>query len=362
MPVQQLMEPLQMGDLKLKNRIVLAPMTRGRAGAERIPNELMAEYYFQRSSAGMMITEATVISAQGNGWVGSPGIYTDPMVDGWRIVTRKVKPTGTPLFLQLWHCGRASHSDFHNGAPPVSASAVKLRGDKIRTPFGKKDYEVPRPLTIEEIRATVNDYRTAAANAKEAGFDGVEVHGANGYLINQFLDSKTNRRTDEYGGSLENKYRFLKEVMAAVLEVWPAHRVGVRLSPNGVVNDMGSPDFRETYRYTVRELNRLRLAYIHIMDGLAFGFHEQGEPMTLSEFRAEYEGIIMGNCGYTQVTAEERIAAGHADLAAFGRPYITNPDLPERFLNDWPLAPSKDMSLWYTPGPKGYTDYEPYRP
>jgi N-ethylmaleimide reductase len=207
----------------------------------------------------------------------------------------------------------------------------------------------------------VKDYRTAAANAKEAGFSGIEVHSANGYLINQFLDSKTNLRTDDYGGSLGNKYRFLREVMAAVLEVWPSKRVGVRLSPNGVFNDMGSPDFRETYLYTIKELKRLNLAYVHIMDGLAFGFHQQGEPMTLAEFRAEYEGIIMGNCGYTKETAEERLHAGHADLAAFGRPFITNPDLPERFRNDWPLNPAEDMSLWYTPGAEGYTDYKPYR-
>jgi N-ethylmaleimide reductase len=358
MAIYKLFEPLTMGDFELKNRIVLAPMTRGRAGAERVPNDLMAEHYYQRASAGLLITEATVVSAQGNGWVGSPGIYTATMVEGWRIVTQKLKPTGTPIFL---HCGRASHSDFHGGALPVSASAVKLNGGPIQTPFGKRDYETPRALTVDEIKATVNDYRTAAANAKEAGFSGVEVHAANGYLINQFLDSKTNLRADHYGGGLENKYRFLREVMGAVLEVWPSKRVGVRISPNGVFNDMGSPDFRETYLYAIRELNRLNLAYVHIMDGLAFGFHKQGEPMSLAEFRAEYDGIIMGNCGYTKETAEERLAAGHADLAAFGRPFITNPDLPERLKNNWPLHPADDMSLWYTPGAEGYTDYKPYR-
>ena len=361
MTTNKLFEPLKMGEFKLKNRVVLAPMTRGRAGTERLANDLMAEYYHQRASAGLLITEATVVSAQGNGWVGSPGIYTEKMTKGWRTVTQKLKPTGTPIFLQLWHCGRASHSDFHGGALPVSASAVKLNGDGIRTPFGKKDYETPRALTVDEIKATVTDYRTAAANAKEAGFSGVEVHSANGYLLNQFLESKTNLRTDHYGGSLENKYRFLKEVMAAVLEVWSSKRVGVRLSPNGVFNDMGSPDFRETYIYTIKELNRLDLAYVHIMDGLAFGFHQQGEPMTLAEFRAEYDGIIMGNCGYSKEAAEQRLTAGHADLAAFGRPFITNPDLPERLKNNWPLNPADDMSLWYTPGAEGYTDHEPYR-
>lgn len=355
-----LFEPIQVGDLHLKNRVVMAPMTRGRAGAERIANELMAEYYFQRSSAGLIITEATVVSAQGNGWIDSPGIYTPEMVKGWQIVTRKMKPTGTPVFLQMWHCGRASHSDFHGGSLPVSASAVKLNGDKIHTPLGKKDYETPRPLAVDEIHATVEDYRAAAKNALDAGFDGVEVHAANGYLINQFLDSKTNLRTDEYGGSLENKYRFLREVLDAVLSVWPSNRVGVRLSPNGVFNDMGSPDFRETFLFVIRQLKKLSLGYVHIMDGLAFGFHQQGEPMTLAEFRAEYDGVIMGNCGYTGESARERLVAGHADLAAFGRPFLTNPDLAERLKNGWPIAPFDDMSLWYTPGPEGYTDYAPY--
>jgi len=357
-----LFKPLDLGDLHLKNRIVLAPMTRGRAGDSRIPNDLMADYYVQRSSAGLLITEATVISAQGNGWIGSPGIYTEEMVAGWRRVTSKVHETGTPIFLQLWHCGRASHSDFHDGALPLSASDVKLNGDFIHTPLGKKEYETPRSMTIEDIKATIRDYKTAAGNAREAGFSGVELHSANGYLINQFLDAKTNRRNDEYGGSLENRYRFLKEALSAILEIWPSSRVGVRLSPNGVFNDMGSPDFREIFLYAIRELNKLNLGYVHIMDGLAFGFHNQGEPMVLSEFRREYDGIIMGNCGYTQEDAEKRLAQGHADLAAFGRPFISNPDLPARLRNGWPLNPFDDMTHWYTPGPVGYTDYAPYRP
>ncbi|MFO7461417.1 MAG: alkene reductase, partial [Desulfatiglandales bacterium] len=326
--IKSLFEPFTLGDLKLKNRIAMAPMTRGRAGDTRVANDLMAEYYSQRVSAGLLITEATVVSAQGNGWVGSPGIYTEEMVAGWRKVTDRLRPTGTPIFLQLWHCGRASHSDFHNGEPPVSSSAVRLNGDKIRTPLGKKDYETPRPLTVAEIKATVGNYRRAAEYAMQAGFSGLEVHSANGYLLNQFLDSKTNLRRDEYGGGLENKYRFLGEVLAAVLEVWPKHRVGVRLSPNGVFNDMGSPDFRETYLYTIQQLSALGLGYVHIMDGLAFGFHRQGEPMTLAEFREHYKGVIIGNCGYTREDAEQRIAAGDADMAAFGRPFITNPDLP----------------------------------
>ena len=357
-----LFEPTTLGAYRLKNRIVMAPMTRGRAGSERVANDIMAEHYFQRASAGLLITEATVVSAQGIGWVDSPGIYTKAMVEGWRKVTDRLRPTGTPIFLQMWHCGRASHSDFHNGQLPVSASAVRLNGDTIRTPLGKKPYETPRPLTVDEIKAVVNDYRQAAVNAKAAGFSGVEVHGANGYLINQFLDSTSNRRRDQYGGSLENRFRLFREVLEAVLEVWPAQQVGARISPNGVFNDMGCDDYRQLFPYVAAEIDKLGLGYLHIMDGLAFGFHGKGEPMTLAEFRPLFKGLIIGNCGYTGEAAEARIAAGHADLIAFGRPYITNPDLAERLRNGWPLNPAEDMSLWYTPGPEGYTDYAPFRP
>ena len=204
---KHLFKPLSFKNLQLKNRVAMAPMTRGRAGEKRIPGDLMAEYYFQRASAGLIITEATVISKQGIGWIDSPGIFTDKMVEGWRKVTKKLELTGTPIFLQLWHCGRASHSDFHNGELPVSASPVKLKGDHIHTPLGNKPYETPRELTAEEIKVIVKDYRRAAENAKEAGFSGVEVHGANGYLINQFLDATTNLRQDQYGGNLENRFR-----------------------------------------------------------------------------------------------------------------------------------------------------------
>ncbi len=357
---KSLFDALTLGDLQLKNRIAMAPMTRGRAGETRVPGDIMAEHYFQRGTAGLLITEATVISKDGIGWIGSPGIYSTDMVSGWRKVTDKLKPLGTPIFLQLWHCGRASHSDFHEGRLPLSASAVRLEGDGIHTPLGKKDYEVPRPMTVAEIKKTVDDYRQAAINAREAGFSGIEVHSANGYLLNQFLDSKTNLRTDDYGGSLPNKYRFLGEVLAAILDVWPANRVGVRLSPNGVFNDMGHEDFRDTYLYTIKELSRLKLGYVHIMDGLAFGFHGLGEPMTLAEFRAHYQGVIIGNCGYSKEDAEQRLTEGVVDIAAFGRPFISNPDLVTRLQKGQPLAPCDDMSKWYTPGPEGYIDYPTY--
>lgn len=255
----KIFETLSIGKIQLENRIAMAPMTRGRAGKDRVPGDLMAEYYFQRAGAGMLIAEATVVSKQGIGWIDSPGIYTDAMVEGWKKVTEKVKPTGTPIFLQLWHCGRASHSDFHDGNLPVSASAVKLNGDNIHTPLGSKPYETPRSMSVDEIKETVNDYRKAAENAKAAGFSGIEVHGANGYLINQFLDATTNQRDDQYGGSFENRFRFFREVLEAVLEVWPADQVGARISPNGVFNDMGCDDYRELFLYVTKELNKFNL-------------------------------------------------------------------------------------------------------
>ncbi len=356
-----LFQPFTLHDLTLPNRIVLAPMTRSRAGVERLPNQLMAEYYAQRSTAGLLITEATTISEEANGWNESPGIYTDEMTEGWKYTTDAVHEKGAAIFLQLWHLGRSSHSSFHNGKPAVAPSAIKINEPYIHTPTGKQPYEVPRALETDEIPRVVNDYRRAAERAKAAGFDGVEVHSANGYLIDTFLQSKTNHRTDEYGGSVENRYRFLKEVVEAVTSVWPANRVGVRLSPNGVFNDMGSPDYREQFTYVASQLDHFGLSYLHVMDGLAFGFHELGEAMTLAEFRKVFHGPLIGNCGYTQETAEEAIAEGHADLIAFGRPFISNPDLVARFQHGWPLAETAEMSDWYSPlGEKGYTDFPVY--
>lgn len=343
--------------LPLRNRVVMAPLTRARAGRERVPNDLMVEYYTQRASAGLIIAEATTISEQGFGWVDSPGIYNDAQVAGWKKITTALLARSTPFFLQLWHCGRASHSSFHGGEPAVSASAIKINGDTIHTPIGKQPYETPRALETQEVAAVVEDYRRAAERAKAAGFDGVEIHAANGYLIHQFLDSKTNHRTDQYGGSVENRHRFLKEIVEAILTVWPANRVAVRLSPNGNFNDMGAPDFRETFTYVATQLNTYGLAYLHVVDGLAFGFHEQGKPMTLPEFRAVFSGPLMGNCGYTQETAEAAIVSGQADLIAFGRPYLSNPDLVERFRHGWELNPPADLKAWSAPTAKGYTDF-----
>jgi N-ethylmaleimide reductase len=362
MPLSPLLEPFRLRDLALPNRVVMAPLTRSRAGVDRIPNATMAEYYAQRASAGLIVSEATTISEQANGWLESPGIYTDAMVAGWEVITTAVHARGGRIFLQLWHMGRASHSSFHGGRLPVSASAVPIAGDGIHTPVGKQPYEVPRALETEEIPGVVADYRRAAAAARAAGFDGVEIHAANGYLIDQFLQSKTNRRTDAYGGGVENRTRFLLEVVEAVSAEWPAGRVGVRLAPNGVFNDMGSPDYREQFTFAAGQLDAFGLAYLHVMDGLAFGFHDLGEPMTLAEFRAVFRGPLMGNCGYTQDAAEAAIRDGCADLIAFGRPYISNPDLVERFAHGWPLAEPAPLVAWYTPsGSAGYTDFPPHR-
>jgi 2,4-dienoyl-CoA reductase-like NADH-dependent reductase (Old Yellow Enzyme family) len=322
----------------------------------------MADYYAQRSSAGLLVTEGTTISESANGWNESPGVYTDEMTEGWKLITDAVHARSGVIFLQLWHAGRASHSSFHGGKLAVAPSAIAINEPYIHTPTGKQPHEVPRALETSEIPRIVDDYRRAAQRAKEAGFDGVEFHGANGYLIDTFLQSKTNHRTDSYGGSIENRYRFLKELVEAVTSVWPARRVGVRLSPNGVFNDMGSPDYREQFTFIASQLDKFGLAYLHVMDGLAFGFHNHGEPMTLADFRKVFHGPLMGNCGYTQETAETAIAQGHADLIAFGRPFISNPDLVERFRNRWPLAEPAPMSDWYsaTAG-KGYTDFPRYQ-
>jgi N-ethylmaleimide reductase len=361
MAAPTLYSPVNMGDLTFSNRIAMAPMTRARSGPDRIPNSLMAEYYAQRSSAGLLISEATTISEMANGWVESPGVYTDAMTEGWKPVVNSVHAKGSRFFLQLWHMGRASHSSFHHGQPSVAPSAIKIDAEYIHTPAGKQAHEVPRALETSEIPGIVEEYRKAAERAKQAGFDGVEIHGANGYLIDQFLQSNTNHRTDAYGGSVENRYRFLQEIVDAVLTVWPADRVTVRISPNGAFNDMGSADFREQFSYVAHQLDAYGLAFLHVVDGLGFGFHNLGEAMTLKEFRNCFHGPLMGNCGYTRESAELAIASGDADMIAFGRPFISNPDLVERFQNNWPLAPESSYTDWYSPvGATGYTDFPAY--
>ena len=340
----------------------MAPLTRARAGEARMPNALMAKYYTQRASAGLIITEATVVSTQANGWLNTPGIYSDEQGEAWKQIVTAVHAHQTPIFMQLWHCGRASHSSFHqNNQLPVAASAIKINGEGIHTPLGKQPYETPRALETDEISLVVEDYRKAAERAKMAGFDGVEIHAANGYLIDTFLQTKTNHRTDSYGGTVENRYRFLKEIVEAIITVFPANRVGVRLSPNGNFNDMGSPTYREDFLYFAEQLNAYDLAYLHLVDGLAFGFHELGTPMMIGEFRDVFTGPLIGNCGYTQEQAETALSSKVADLIAFGRDFISNPDLVERFTNGWQLNPPAEMGVWYSFGPEGYIDFPTYQ-
>ncbi|MEM9444034.1 MAG: alkene reductase [Verrucomicrobiota bacterium] len=354
----QLLNPYKLNDLELANRVAMAPMTRARAGESRVANSLMAKYYAQRADTGLLITEATTISPQANGWVQSPGIYTDQMTDGWKQVVDAVHKKNGKIFMQLWHCGRASHSSFHHGNPPVAPSAIKMNQEYVHTPKGKETPETPRALETDEIPGIVEDYRNASESAKKAGFDGVEIHAANGYLVDEFLQAKTNHRTDQYGGSKENRYRFLDEIVKAVMQIWPSNRVGVRISPNGVFNDMGSEDYHEQFAYVAEQLNQYHLAYLHVMDGLGFGFHELGEAMTLRDLRKVFNGPLMGNCGYDLQTATAAVADGHADMIAIGRPFISNPDLIRRYQEGLALNPEADVKDWYSPtGSTGYTDF-----
>jgi N-ethylmaleimide reductase len=263
--------------------------------------------------------------------------------------------------MQLWHCGRASHSSFQeNNQLPVAPSAIKINGEGFHTPLGKQPYETPRALEIDEISLVVEDYRQAAERAKTAGFDGVEIHAAGGYLIDTFLQTKTNHRTDSYGGSVENRYRFLKEIVEAIITVFPANRVGVKFSPNSAINDMGSPSYREDFLYIAGQLNAYGLAYLHSVEGVAYGFHELGRPMMIGEFRDVFAGVLVGNCGYTQEQAETALSSKVADLIAFGRDFISTPDLVERFTNGWPLNPPAEVGVWYSFGPEGYIDFPTY--
>jgi len=358
-----LLSPFTLHDgLTLANRVVMAPMNRARSGPTRMPNALMADYYRQRASAGLIISEATAISEQALGSINSPGIFNDDQIKGWRSVVDAIHGAGGKMFLQIKHCGRVSHRYFFTDEHvPVAPSAININNDEqIDTPRGTFPYEVPRPLETDEIPVIVEDFRQAAARAKQAGCDGVEVHAANGYLLDQFLQAKTNQRTDAYGGSIENRYRLLGEVIHAVAESFPLSRISVRLSPNKAFNDMGTPEFRQLFPYVIQQLERLGIGFLHVIDGLGSDFHQLGEPITLAEVRPLFSGALIGNEGYTQQSAEAMIAAGNADLIAFGRPFIANPDLVERFANGWPLAPEADMATWFSHGLEGYNDWPNY--
>jgi N-ethylmaleimide reductase len=353
-----LFTPIRIGAVELKNRIVMAPMTRNRAGEGLAPTEMNATYYAQRASAGLIVTEATQVSPRGIGYPATPGIYTDEQVAGWRRATDAVHERGGKIFLQLWHVGRISHPSLQpNGELPVAPSAVAPSGNSS-TYEGPKPFETPRALATAEIPGVIAEFANGALLAKRAGFDGVEIHAANGYLIDQFLQDNTNLRTDEYGGSVENRARFLLEVTEAVVGVWGADRVGVRLSPRGTFNSMGDSDRKATFSYAVSQLDRYDLAYLHLVEAIGGPAEEHlapGERLT-PHLRRLFRGPLIANGSYEKATAEAALEHGEADLVAFGIPYIANPDLVERFAANAPLA-TPDRTTIYGGGERGYIDY-----
>ncbi|MEJ1978991.1 MAG: alkene reductase [Acetobacteraceae bacterium] len=354
-----LFTPITLGDgLTLANRIVMAPLTRSRAGKGDVQGALNAEYYRQRSSAGLIVSEATNISQQGKGYAFTPGIYTEDQVAGWKLVTDAVHGAGGRIVCQLWHVGRISHPSLQpGGGLPVAPSAVKPEGQAF-TETGFQPLVTPRALETSEIPGLIADYAHAADCAKRAGFDGVEVHAANGYLIEQFLRQKTNHRTDAYGGSIENRARLLVEATAAAVDVWGGKRVGIRLSPVSPANDMGGAagDAQPLYEYVVGQIDRLGLGYMHVIEGATQGPRDN-IPFDYTQLRSLFSGLYMANNGYDLTLAETARELGRADLIAFGRAFITNPDLVERLRAGLPLAPATDKTHWYGGGAEGYTDY-----
>lgn len=344
--------------LELKNRIVMAPLTRRRAGEGHVPGEMNAVYYAQRAGAGLIIAEASQISPQGIGYMNTPGIHTNEQVEGWKKVTTAVHEKGGLIFLQLWHVGRVSHSLLQpDNALPVSASALS-GGDYITTPEGKKPMEVARPLGLDEIPGIVDDYRKAASNAIFAGFDGVEIHAANSYLLDQFMHSSSNTRTDAYGGSIENRCRLTLEVTDAICEEIGSEKTGIRLSPSNIRYGMDDPDPAGLFSYLISALDKRNLAYLHLVEPmLPLDGHPHMIQHVAKHFRIYYSGTLITAGNYTPETARVAIEAGHADLVAFGRLFISNPDLPARIALNAPLnEPDKDT--FYTRGPKGYIDYQ----
>ncbi len=351
-----LFSPITMGAMELPHRVAMAPLTRNRADDNLAPQELNVKYYEQRSSAAVIISEATQISQQGQGYPNTPGIYSEAQLQGWREVTNAVHRAGGKIILQLWHVGRISHPDFQpNGATPVAPSAVKPAG-KASTPTGEQEYLTPRALDLKEIPGIIAQYKQAALNAQEVGFDGVEVHSANGYLLDQFLRDGTNKRDDKYGGSITNRCRLTLEVINAVLEVWSADRVGIRLSPSGTMNDMQDGDPKALYSHLLKQLESLGLAYVHIIEPMDTDIKHGATPVTVSDLRPFYPGIIMANGEYDKAKAAAAIACGSADMVSFGRDFLANPDLPERLRQEAELN-EPNPKTFYGGGAEGYTDY-----
>jgi 2,4-dienoyl-CoA reductase-like NADH-dependent reductase (Old Yellow Enzyme family) len=344
-----LLDPITIGDLELPNRVILAPLTRNRSsGAGRVPNALMRDYYAQRASAGAILTEATSVAPAGVGYPHTPGIWSTEQTEGWRQVTDGVHQAGGRILLQLWHVGRISDPSYHDGALPVGPSAIAPKGH-VSLLRPERPYTVPRALETGELQGVIEAFRKGAQNAKTAGFDGVEVHGANGYLLDQFLQDGSNKRTDQYGGSIENRARLMLEVTDAVTSVWGAGRVGVHLAPRGDMHDVGDTDLASTFGYVAREFGKRKLAFLCARESVK-------APRLGPELKAAFGGVYIANEGFTQESADAALAAGEADAVAFGKLFIANPDLPRRFalhasLNPWNAA------TFYSPGEEGYTDY-----
>ena len=353
-----LFTPVKLGAIALRNRILMAPLTRCRADADHVPTDIMADYYAQRAEAGLLVAEATM-AIEGNSAFGGrePGIYSPAQVTAWRKVTDAVHAKGGLIALQIWHGGRACHSLLNGGAQPVSASALRIENDETHTPQGKKPYEVPRPLRDDELPAIVAGFAQAARNALAAGFDAVEIHGANGYLLDQFLRDGSNQRTGPYGGPLANRARLLLEVVDAVVAVCGADRVGVRLSPLNSYNDMKDSDPVGLISYVAAQLATRKLAYLHLMRGDFFGVQKAD---VVTPARAAFAGPLVGNMGYSAEEAGAAIGAGTLDAVAFGHHFISNPDLVARLRGGHALV-EPDAKTFYSPGPRGYTDYPAFK-
>jgi 2,4-dienoyl-CoA reductase-like NADH-dependent reductase (Old Yellow Enzyme family) len=344
-----LFDPLKIGDLEVPNRIFLAPLTRNRStGAGRVPNAMMRDYYAQRASAGLIISEATSVAPAGVGYPHTPGVWSNEQVEGWRRIVQGVHAAGGRMFLQLWHVGRISDPVYHNGGLPVAPSAIAAKGN-VSLLRPQRPYATPRALKTGEIAGVVEAYRRGAENAKAAGFDGVEIHGANGYLIDQFLQDSSNKRDDGYGGSIENRARLLLEVTDAVVSVWGPGRVGMHLAPRADAHDMGDSNLPATFGYVARELGKRRIAFICARESTK-------APRLGPELKAAFGGVYVANEGFTREEAEAVITCGEADAVAFGKLFLANPDLPRRFAIRSPLNPW-NADTFYSDGPVGYTDY-----
>lgn len=343
-----LFKPLTVGSLELPNRIIMAPLTRARAGSERIPNDLMAHYYAQRASAGLILSEATAVAPMGVGYANTPGIWSDEQVEGWKKITKAVHDKGGKIFMQLWHVGRISHPMFLDGETPVAPSAIRPKGF-VSIVRPQQEFVTPRELQTSEIAEIVESFRKGAENAMKAGFDGVEIHGANGYLIDQFLQDGTNKRTDQYGGSVENRARLALEITDAVISVWGADRVGYHIAPRGDSHDMKDSNPFVTFSYLATELGKRKIAFL-------FAREYQGPDSIGPELKKAFRGVYIANEKFNRETAEKIIESGSADAISFGVPFISNPDLPKRLNENLPLNET-DFGTLYAEGATGYTDY-----